>query len=201
MTCRLPWGAPKGMFGTFVAMPTLNWKGLEVKCRETRFHVYPPGSFVVHWLAVGPYPNPENKGLDTWYLPEGKTDVESDASKLQWRLVDASEEGIIDLREFFKPEKPSVAYALTHVYSPDNRKAKILFGSDDGAKVWVNDRPVFVFKKPRGLVVDEDAFDVNLKKGWNKVMVKVADVGIAWAFSLRFLDPSNKLRFDTKTSI
>ena len=189
----LPWGAPEGMYGTFVATPVIKWDGLQVKCKDSQFHIYPPGPFVTHWLVTGTFPNPDHEGWNTTYPPETRAGCKS----AKWRDAKADKTGLVNLCSLLEPNEWVVAYALSYVYSPDNRKVEMLFGSDDGAKLWVIDLLVISHKSPRSYRQDEDTVEVNLRKGWNKVLAKITQGLVDWGFGLRFWDPEGKLRYDT----
>lgn len=65
-----------------------------------------------------------------------------------------------------------VRYFVTQVKSPTRRTARMLVGADEGIKVWLNG--VEVMRHEDGeYVVDEFSTQVELKEGWNLVVVKV----------------------------
>ena len=47
-------------------------------------------------------------------------------------------------------------------------------------------------------MADQDRFTVNLKKGWNKVLIKVLQGGGGWGYYFRFSDPKGELRWGLK---
>jgi hypothetical protein len=88
-----------------------------------------------------------------------------------------------------------VAYALSYIYSPDTCKTKILFGSDDGSRIWVNDQlihenPIYQWSNP-----DAETININLKQGWNKVLIKITQSYGWWGFHFRLLDPDRKFKY------
>ena len=56
-------------------------------------------------------------------------------------------------------------------------------------RVWLNGELVHESSTPRALVVDDDVFPVKLKKGTNRLVIKVANDQGDWGFTFRFLSP------------
>ena len=50
----------------------------------------------------------------------------------------------------------------------------------------------------RGAYPDQDKIPVDLKRGWNKLLVKVLQGGGGWGFYVRFVDPEGELRWITE---
>ena len=65
--------------------------------------------------------------------------------------------------------------------------ATFAIGSDDTVSVWVNGEQVSVSNEPRSLYPDQDRFNVRLKKGDNRVLLRIGNLGDAWGFCLRVL--------------
>lgn len=105
--------------------------------------------------------------------------------KLTWKLVEAEPTGYLDLRKVFQSDHIS-AYGLTFVYSPREQKVTCLTGSDDQLRVWINGELVQEYATNRGAAPDTDQVDVELKTGWNTVLVKVTNSVAAHGLYLRF---------------
>jgi len=80
-----------------------------------------------------------------------------------------------------------VGYAYCVIDSPEEQKAQIAFGSDDGYKIWLNHQLIGEDASHRGLKIDQDKFPVILKKGKNTLLVKVDQSLGGYGFALRFL--------------
>ncbi len=95
----------------------------------------------------------------------------------------------------------SAAYAHVYVYSPTTRAAKLLLGSDDGIRVWLNGSLVYTNDRYGGWT--EDAYEavVFLQAGWNRLLCKVSQGGGDFRFSARFADPSYATFTDLEYSI
>ncbi len=93
----------------------------------------------------------------------------------------------------------TVRYAVTYLHSPDARRVRLSYGIDYLAKIWLNRNAV----KPTGKrlkrgapVRGEEFLDVDLKPGWNELLLKIGSGSGANGF---WMDISNldDLRFST----
>jgi len=153
------------------------------------------------WKIIGPFPF--GKGLDEIYPPEKK--IEFNASykglngKVQWKNVQTREDGYLDFLEQF-PDKGSdyvaMTYAYTEIVSPDERDITLTLGSNDGAKVWLNRKEIYNLHTARGAISDQEFISVHLKKGVNKVLAKVENLGASWGLFMRVVDPNEELKIN-----
>jgi hypothetical protein len=67
----------------------------------------------------------------------------------------------------------------TQIYSPKAQAAKLLVGSDDGAKIFLNGKVVHEANVVRPAFQGE-VIDVSLKEGWNKLQIKVTNGDGGW---------------------
>ncbi|MFC1667920.1 ATP-binding protein [Chlamydiota bacterium] len=150
------------------------------------------------WWFIGAFNNVFNTGIKIIFPPEkeiildktypGKNDI-----PITWkRVYDNNAFGFVDFNAIFSQKDFSIAYALTYIYSDKERKILALFGSDDSAKVWLNDENVFTFELDRRALVDDNHIIAHLKKGWNKVLVKVCQTYGGWGFYFRVTDINGK---------
>ena len=70
---------------------------------------------------------------------------------------------------------------------------KFTLGSNDGAKMWVNDEVVYNIHVGRNAVADQEMLLAKFKKGKNKILVKVENLGASWGLYLRIVDPNKDL--------
>ena len=147
------------------------------------------------WAILGPFdnrPHPRG-GFEASYPPEEKVDLAAsyrgkDRMQIGWkRLVQpVLKKHSIHERMVFEeldvlPFRPTAdrehwtAYAYTKIKSPAAQKVIIAFGSDDGAKMWVNGEKVFDEWVQRGAMLGQDLLTVDLRKGWNTVLVKIVN--------------------------
>jgi hypothetical protein len=158
--------------------------------------------FVREWNLAGPFPAADMDDLPTVYPPETETAPAKGAKgksgeDLGWRTFKAGDSGYIRLDDLIRPNEQAIVYGLAYVLSPDDRDATLLLGSDDGVRVWtseiVHTNPVYRAARP-----DLDRVPVRLRKGWNKVLIKVLQGAGGWGFYLRFADPGGELRYALK---
>ncbi|MCK5814789.1 MAG: hypothetical protein KAH07_02480, partial [Flavobacteriaceae bacterium] len=158
--------------------------------------------FIHSWKVMGSFDL--GSGIDQVNPPEKEIDFNKSykgkGGMVKWETENASSSGYLNLISIFSkrnadinPKSEGIAYAFTEVISPDNREVKITLGSNDGAKVWINDKVVYKMHGGRNAVADQEILVVKLKKGVNKILVKVENLGASWGLYLRIIDPENKL--------
>jgi hypothetical protein len=159
--------------------------------------------FIRDWNLVGPFNAADMDDLPTVYPPEteeapAKTYRGKNGAAVAWRTFRADETGYVRLDDLITPNEQAIVYGLAYVLSPDDREAALLLGSDDGVRVWVNGGIVHTNPTYRAAEPDLDRVAVRLKKGWNKVLVKVLQGAGGWGFYLRIADPEGALRYAFK---
>ena len=120
--------------------------------------------------------------------------------KTGWTTENTGESGYLNLISVFRsryqnvtPELKGIAYAYTEIISPDNKEITISIGSNDGAKMWMNGEVVYKLHAGRAAFPDQDIIKVNLRKGINKILVKIENLGANWGLYVRITDPENEL--------
>jgi len=165
----------------------------------------PHREFIPAWSLIGPFPNPRDPsqkrlGLDMVYAPEKEIDIAktyagAEGRTIGWQHVKTPKSGLIDLT-LFDPHDLVVAYAFTYVYSPEAQTLPLLFGSDDGVKVFLNGDEVYRLMTVRGTQVDQDSVSLHLKKGWNRLLLKIENNFGGYGFCARIPAPANSLKFN-----
>ncbi|MEK6570298.1 MAG: hypothetical protein AABZ61_02945, partial [Bacteroidota bacterium] len=165
----------------------------------------PERVFMQDWYVIGPFDNPKGAkdttiGLGIEYGPEQefdltKTYIGKEGKSVQWRTHRTDSTGYVNLAKLYTPNEFTVGYGLSYVYSPDEREVPLFVGSDDGVKVWLNDRLTHVHWSKRGPSPDQDVVMVKLSKAWNKLLIKVEQGFGAWGFFCRIPNPRNDLIF------
>lgn len=169
------------------------------------FKLNPVREFIPEWYVIGPFPNERESdilryGLDTVYPPEQeinliKTYFGADSQRVKWKKYKTPERGYFTLWDKCKPYEFVVCYVLTYVYSAQEQSVPLLIGSDDGSKVFLNDQELYRFLDVRIAAPDQDEVELNLKKGWNKLLLKIENNFGGYAFFARILDTTNNLRY------
>ena len=117
---------------------------------------------------------------------------------LTWRDIHGGDK--IDLKGLVLPSRgitarpPSLvcAYLACTLTSPTAQTVEVAIGSDDGNKVWLNGELVGENEVMRGSQPDQDIHPATLKKGENRLLVKIFQHVGGWNFYLRFLDDGKK---------
>jgi len=174
--------------------------------------------FIRDWLVMGPFANPGQRGHSAGFTYDFLESIDGEASvrlrpgmsvfyefpagRQEWapppprREVKAVElhsgSSVIDLARNMSPTSYVVAYAYCHVNVPKAVEAQLRVGSDDGIRVWVNGTEAITSRAYRGAKPDQDVAEVHLRRGSNRVMVKVDTDQGGWKFYLRFVDADGK---------
>jgi hypothetical protein len=168
------------------------------------FVLEPHRTFIPEWCLIGPFPNPRDEnsnrlGLDAVYPPEKEINLQKtyagvDQKPVKWTLEKTPAKGRVDLYKF-DPYELVVVYALTYIYSPNDQILPLLLGTDDGVKVFLNDREIYRLLTIRVSVPDQDRVPLELKKGWNKLLLKIENNYGGYNFYARVLDLDESLVF------
>jgi hypothetical protein len=162
----------------------------------------PHRNFVRKWYILGPFPNPGDwvvrSGLRTVYEPEKRIDFKKPYSgtgqkEIYWIPWNSSGDGFVNLNDALKPHDNALAYALTYIYVPQDRKVNMYLGTDDGVRLWVNGSLVHDSMMIRGAGPDQDTVGVRLLKGWNSVLLKIENNIGGWGFYCRIPDPRSEM--------
>jgi hypothetical protein len=147
------------------------------------------------WLVIAPFDN--TNGFQKKYPPEreiklNKTYKDRDL-KLKWlHPLDGFNEGYINFKQMYQQYNWSVAYGLIYIKSPDRKPAQIRIGTNDSAKLWLNDKEVWRMNIGRDAVFDNDIVPVVLEPGLNKVLIKICNRINEWGFYFRVTDEEGK---------
>lgn len=177
--------------------PAGNWK------RPRRIEGIPPA-----WYVALPFSATDETGLDAAYPPENRMDLEAEyAGKIgpvRW-VVRRAIGGVVGLGELLGGHdlyENAVALATCDVISPSARDVVLSCGSDDDIAIWLNGVQVVRRVYSGGLERDAEKRPVTLKRGTNRLLVKVHNRAGMWGFHLRFTDasgaPARGLRFEPR---
>ncbi|MHB8521398.1 MAG: HEAT repeat domain-containing protein [Limisphaerales bacterium] len=143
--------------------------------------------FVTVWQVAGPYLEAGKTGgqlFDVSFAPETANDA-----SVRWRVetikAGPNQPAILDLLSLLGGDN-RVAYLRTWVHSDEAKQVRLEIGTDDGVKVWLNGALVHANNVDRGVIVGEDRVVVALKKGWNRLLLKITQDGGGWAACVRF---------------
>lgn len=105
---------------------------------------------------------------------------------------------VVDFRRMFVTAGPGVGYALSNVMSDHDTTITFGVSASDGIKLWLNDKLVYSWNRPRSAHLVEAAYDrfifqdtlrVKLHAGSNPILMKVATQSDPWICFLRPITP------------
>jgi hypothetical protein len=156
------------------------------------------------WLIVAPLPLKEGQGgaeaLDQEQLageatlsPRAGEKVRIGGTELVWQEHHLPNDFVIDFNALLGKTHPhSAAYAVCYLVAGEARAGlKLLIGSDDQAKIYLNGREIYRCGSARALHEDTDTVDdVTLQPGVNVLVFKVVNEASEWKGCLRLVDRS-----------
>jgi len=200
------WKEEERMASQYVAALQQELDGEEERARVVRSR---DEGAIKRWLILAPIPlaggQSGAEGVETEQI-EGESRPQPKAGEtkfiasgeLKWQEV-ALEGYVIDFNAILRRQGAfSVAYAVCYIRSEaEQRGLRMLVGSGDGSKVYLNGKQVYKFPTYRSFVADEDTIpDITLNAGLNVLVFKVAkEVGVLsgwggppsdWKGSIRF---------------
>ena len=170
--------------------------------------------YVNNWLVLGLFDNDaKNTGLEKAWIDETQAapSVGQESAGRKWtyfddRLFSRNYDDYQDLLSFFRFKRnesvdAKVAYAHTYIFSPEEQEAVMVVGADSESKVWLNGKLVLK-SEPKQWAKDSAKADVVLKEGWNRVLMKVANVeNTRLGFYLGFTDRKGEPLKDVIVSV
>ncbi|MBE0535560.1 MAG: HEAT repeat domain-containing protein [Phycisphaerae bacterium] len=161
--------------------------GLRQKAQDIINEMEQYEGYILAWLTDGPY---MIKGKDSRAVFDTPFGPEKPGEAVKWQRLD---KGVgawdINLEAMYGGKDHCAAYVKTRVWSPMAQKARLEMGSDDAIKVWLNGELVHEMYQHRGLTARQDQVNVDLKQGYNDLMLKVVDHEGGWQFCCRIRKP------------
>ena len=158
-----------------------------------------PEDFVSTWKIAGPF---SKEGVKDLELFDFKAGPEKNKNYSNWKDLTIGsiyyDSGVADLSKIFGGSD-RIAYLKTEAWIGANQETLFEIGSDDGVKVWVNNKLVHANNIIRGHNQANDVVNVKLKKGWNDILMKVTQGTGGWQASLVIVDlngnPIDELKY------
>ncbi len=88
-------------------------------------------------------------------------------------------------------KSPYFGYAYTRFTVPTKRKALLLYGANDMASIWINNRRVVTEAAP-GNAKDREATEINLNTGANEILIKPGVAQGHLGFFVRIADENGR---------
>ena len=158
--------------------------------------------FIRYWLILSPLPSEKERasGAEVAALrlpneadmkPKPGENVMYKGKQYAWTKHSAPEY-FIDFKKFSGDQKTDnvFAYAVAYVLCEEEiRDVKVLAGTNDAGRLYINGKVVFSHEKPRSLEPDATIVNgITLVKGQNVIILKVANETGNWGGCLRFMD-------------
>jgi hypothetical protein len=158
---------------------------------------------VPSWKVVGPFEYDITKNIaECVNKPEIENTIDTteyfngiNGKKISWQTAMARNDGVTDLFEIFKTMN-SVGYAVTYIFSDVDQNINFRINSDDGNEVFLNKKKIFSNNVFRAFNGPEDVVKGRLKKGINKLMLKISQAGGGWEFRVK-LDTEKNVKIST----
>lgn len=157
--------------------------------------------YIADWLTLGPFfPDDLNKdfladvgGEENIEPREGDTVTRSDGTDLTWKRYKFISQWPINLMEAVGDYKNATAYVFCILQSEIAGNTQICIGHTFGAAVWINGKRVY--NGNTSVASDELVFDVNLKAGANRCLIKVSQSqeSAIWALAMRVFPPQSAI--------
>jgi putative membrane-bound dehydrogenase-like protein len=147
---------------------------------------------VTSWHVLGPFPIASVPSLDADKPIDLKSSMEGARGRpVKWRLAKAVDNrGQINLGRIYS-EGELAAYGYAEFQSTTERTAQMAVGSDDTLTVWLNGKQVYEFADRRGFEYEQKRFDVTLRQGTNRLLVRCGNKGGGWQFAASVTAPAD----------
>jgi len=143
-------------------------------------------SYLTDWQVAGPYMQKDKSCTELFDIPFGP---ELPEAKVQWKPMPIKQLGqhpaYLDLLEALNGGEQRIAYLRTQIDSPAEIRGRLEIFSDDGVKAWLNGQLIHANNVMRPIMPEPDVVPVKLKKGANKLMLKVTQNNLPWGAIVR----------------
>jgi hypothetical protein len=155
--------------------------------------------YITSWQVAGPFHSPE-KGkvslgmatpLEADFLKskDGSVDLSAKYDNghpgaVAFKKVQTNKRGFVNLTREVAAVEWACAYAYAEVESIHPRDVVLGVGSDDGVKIWLNGKVVHENDTQRAYSAREDAVNVHLDAGVNRIFVKISNARGGWGFGV-----------------
>lgn len=144
---------------------------------------------VQDWYVVGGFDNEGRAGCDTDFGPETSTDVKASypakGREVSWRRAAKSLDGYVDLSVPLRPNSEAVGYALTWLNATAETKAALSLGTSGGFRLFINGQKVASSDRSNVPRPEQHRVQVNLRKGFNRVLLKTCQEQGPFGFHFR----------------
>lgn len=151
--------------------------------------------FLRGWWIVGPFDNEGRSGFARAFPPEAGIDLSArypgKAREVGYRFLqpELTWSGIANVGTAVRPQGEAVIYALAVPVVVREQRARLWIGASGAVRVWVNGVKVLEDAAYHPARLDQAAVEVTLRKGPNRILVKLAQDKGEMALAVRVTDP------------
>ncbi len=142
--------------------------------------------YLTVWQVSGPYTVAGKKGEELFDMPFAP---EQEGVPAEWKRMpvgtNADMPYVAEIDKAVGAGNDRAAYLRSFVHADSDTGALLELGSDDGAKVWINGQQVFAVNVVRPAKPASDSVKVQLKAGWNTILMKITQSAGQWAACAR----------------
>jgi len=163
--------------------------------------------FVTRWSVVGPFDNEGRAGFAREFAPEAarhealspEARYDGIQRSVGWRPLPAiTRLGYVPLDPVVRPSVNACAYAHTTLTAAQDAPALLWLGATGAVAAWVNGAEVYRDTAVRRASPDRAGVSVRLRRGANRVLVKVCSDDRGLGFFLRLTTPAGAPRTDLR---
>jgi len=150
--------------------------------------------FVTDWRAIGPFDDEGKRGLAEVQPPERELLLDAvypgKAGEASWRAVpqEAIDSGYVDVGSALARARAACAHALALVEAPREERVELWFGASGAARVLVNGAVAIEDRGYHPARPDQRGAQVTLRRGVNRLQIKLCVQDEAMGFYLRLVD-------------
>jgi hypothetical protein len=146
------------------------------------------------WYLVGKFSGARNELYNQEFGPEKNSGLDQvyEGGK-KW---EAHPEWIDGEPHLFDGNEVEVNYVQRSIESSKDMELLAYVGSDDGLHFWLNDELIFKNNADRGLEPNQEFIPLSLKKGKNKVMLKINNLGNPQGYYFSLLPDDDVYRIE-----
>lgn len=168
------------------------------------YHEFEPGAFMKEWLVLGSIPVFDGELSFSEKFGDGETQMRAldedpfdihkfqpvvniDGREYHWELYCSPSE-IVELSYPLGMQNFSNAYALAQIEMAQDTPVVLAIGDDDRIRVWLNGELVHKDDVGGHLVPDKALIPVTLRKGINRLLLKIQNGITEWQFTFRIFE-------------
>lgn len=150
--------------------------------------------YITDWYVAGPFDNERGSGFQLPYPPELAFDLQADMPgkerTVRWRLSPGRHHplGQVHLDSILRPDTQAVAYLATAVHADEPGPVVLRLGTTCAYKLFLDGTELASREVERPLRSDQDHVLLDLRQGWNQLLLKTAVQEGPWRVEARLTD-------------